>query len=271
MSFQMTPARTSLAGATVMAACACGAGNSTAKLITMTGFPATAKLTHPIFLGIGALLILSGLFRLNRRAAMIAAGGFIFLIAGSALTPPLMMSAAHEPWGGPQLLGAFFDLVFGAALGYAFWRSFPSPFPRATATGIAGTVAATGCNCCMVTGAIAGMIVSAGGSKLLFLVNPTVFFTGIAIAAAGLAMIRGIRPLPWLLAGAAITRWGGNALKLLTGDWMLGDVNMRFVPGYVIYLIGAGLVMTAWAVAYEPARTEEPTAVAGETAVPSPA
>ena len=266
MNLRMTPGRTSLIGAAVMAACACGAGNSSAKLITMAGFPATARITHPIFLGIGALLIFAGLFRVNRRAAMIAAGGFVFLILGAALTPPMMMSAAHEPWQAMQLLGALFYLVFGAALGYAFWLAFPSPFPRASAIGIAGTVAATGCNCCMVTGAIAGMFVTAGGSKGVFLVNPTVFFSGIAIAAIGLAMIRGLRPLPWLLAGAVITRWGGNVLKW-TGDWMVGDVNLRFIPGYIIYLIGAGLVMMAWAVAYQTVRTEEPAVVAGEPAL----
>ncbi len=261
----MTPGRMSLAGAAVMAACACGAGNSSAKLITMAGLPATAKITHPIFLAVGALLVVSGLIRLNRRAALIAAGGMVFLVLGAALTPPMMMSASREPWQAMQMLGALFYLIFGAAVGYAYWLAFPSPFPRAAATGIVGTVAATGCNCCMVTGAIAGIFVTAGGSKDVFLTNPTVFFSGIAVAAVGLAMIRGLRPLPWLLAGAVITRWGGNVLKW-TGDWMIGEVNLRFIPGYLIYLIGAGLVMTAWAVAYAPARTDEPV-VAGEPAL----
>lgn len=265
----MTPGRTSLAGAAVMAACACGAGNNSAKLLTMSGLPATAKLTHPIFLAVGALLIFSGLWRINRRAAAIAAGGFVMLVAGAILTPPMMMSAAHEPWHGPQLLGALFYLLFGAAVGYAFWLAFPSPFPKAAATGIIGTVAATGCNCCMVTGAVAGLLVSAGGSKTMFLSNPTVFFSGIALAAVGLAMIRGWRPLPWLIVGAVITRWGGNVLRL-TGDWMVGEANLRFIPGYAIYLIGAGLIMTAWAVAYEPSRSqrgEEVTTGVGEPAL----
>lgn len=266
MNLRLTPARSAMAGAAVMAACACGAGNSSAKLITMAGLPATAKLTHPIFLIAGALLIFSGLIRLNRRAAAIAAVGFIFLVAAAALTPPMMMSASRLPWQStPVLLGAVLYLFFGAALGYAYWLAFPSPFPRATATGIAGTVAATGCNCCMVTGAIAGLLVSAGGSKLVFYTNPTVFFGGIAIAAVGLAIMRGARPLPWLLAGAVVTRWGGNVLRW-TGDWMIGDVNLRFIPGYIIYLIGAGLVLRAWAVAYEPAVSEEPQ-IGGEPAL----
>lgn len=269
MNLALNPAQRSLTGVAVMAACACGAGNSSAKLLTMAGMHATPTLTHPIFLGIGALLIFSGLFAINRLAAAIAAGGFLFLVAGAALTPPMLMSSAHLPWEGAQLLGALFYLIFGAALGYAFFRAFPTPFPRAAATGIVGTVVATGCNCCMVTGAVAGLVVSAGGSKAIFLTNPTVFFSGIAIAGVGLAMLRGWRPLPWLLAGAVVTRWGGNLLRV-TGDWMVGDVNMRFIPGYLIYLIGAGLVMTAWAVAYERSRSQSPeevTTIVGEPAV----
>ncbi len=37
-----------------------------------------------------------------------------------------------------------------------------------------------------------------------------------------------------------------------------------------IYAIGAGLVMTAWAVAYQPLRTEEPEVIAGEPAMQRP-
>jgi len=29
-------------------------------------------------------------------------------------------------------------------------------------------------------------------------------------------------------------------------------VNLRFIPGYFMYLIGAALILKAWAVAYEP-------------------
>lgn len=267
MTVQMTPGRTALTGAVVMAACACGAGNSSAKLITMAGMPATARLTHPIFLAVAAILIFSGLWRANRRAGALAVGAFALLVAGAILTPPMMMSASKLPWAGPQILGAFVYLLFGAALGYAFWLAFPSPFPGAAATGIAGTAVATGCNCCMVTGAVAGLLVTAGGSKAVFFSNPTVFFSGIAVAAVGLAMMRGWKPLPWLFAGAVITRWGGNVLRL-TGDWMVGDVNLRFIPGYLIYLAGAGLVMTAWAVAYAPLRAQREEGVAS-TAEPA--
>ena len=259
---QFTPARTTLTGTTVLMACACGAGASTARLLQMGGMNATAKVTHPIFLGIGALLILRGLWQIERRAVFLAAAAFVTLVAASFLTPPMMMSATHEPWHGAQIIGGVLYLVFAAFLASAFWFAFPTPSnprPAAKAIALAGTAAATGCACCMVTGAMAGLAVTAGGSPGVFLQYGSMYFFGIAVAAAGLAMFRGFRPIPWLIAGAIVTRYGGDALKVL-GDWMVGDVNLRFIPGYMMYLIGAGLVMKAWAVAYEPVTEAEEVA-----------
>lgn len=271
MSLELTPGRRALAGTTVMMACACGAGNSSAKLMTMAGMPMTAKLPHSLLLLVGMALIFSAFWQIHRRAAGIAAVAFVTLGVAAILTPPMMMSASKLPWHGMQLVGAALYLISSAALAYAFFLAFPSPRPGATATALAGTAVATGCNCCMVTGAIAGLAVTAGGSKAVFLSNPTVFFSGLALAAVGLSFLRGVRPIPWLIAGAVITRWGGNALKYL-GDWMVGEVNLRFIPGYMIYLIGAGLIMTAWAVAYEPQRlrgNEEESGIVASPALQS--
>jgi hypothetical protein len=55
------------------------------------------------------------------------------------------------------------------------------------------------------------------------------YFFGIAVAAVGLAVFRGFRPIPWLIVGALVTRYGGDALRFL-GDWNVGDVNLRFIP-----------------------------------------
>lgn len=78
-----------------------------------------------------------------------------------------------------------------------------------------------------------------------------VFMAGALVTGIGLHRLSGIRPLPWLAAGTAISVWGGKALAL-TGDWTVGDVNLRFIPGYALYLIGAGLIVKAWALAFEP-------------------
>jgi hypothetical protein len=34
---------------------------------------------------------------------------------------------------------------------------------------------------------------------------------------------------------------------------MIGDVNLFFILNYAMYLVGAALILKAWAVAYEPA------------------
>lgn len=251
-----SPARTASAGAVILMACACGAGASSAKLLAMGGFPATSKLTHSLLLGVGVAAVLWGLARINRLALVLAATSFAVLGAAAALTPPNAMSAARLPWDGPRAAGGVLYLVFGALLGYAFWTALLSRGGRPAAAALFGTAVATGCSCCMVTGAIAGLAVTAGGAEDIFLRMPVVFFSGIAVTAGGLIRVGGWRTLPWLIAGAALTRYGGRGLQLI-GDWNVGEVNLRFIPGYLVYLAGAALVIKAWAVAYEPAAVAE--------------
>ncbi len=251
MRVQFTPARTTLIGTAILMACACGTGADSAKLLNMCGIAATPKLTHPLILSVGAVLILRGLWQIRRRAAWLAAISLVALAAAAAITPPSIMSAAYQPWHEPYIGGAILYLIFAAILGYAFWIAFPTPSQRpfAKALAFAGTALATGCSCCMVTGAIAGLGVTAGGSPALF--HGFSYFAGIAVAAIGLLMLRGFRPIPWLVAGGLVSHYGSSVLSIF-GNWMVGDVNLRFIPGYFIYLIGAALILKAWAVAYEP-------------------
>lgn len=263
MQMRFTPARSALTGVAVLMACACGAGANSAKLLGTS-----AKLTHSVMLSVGVVLVVYGLWRIMRPAALIAIGGFVALVAGAALTPPMMMSSSNVPWAATQVGGGVLYLLFAAALAYAFFVAFPSPRPVAFATALGGTAIASGCSCCMITGAVAGLASTAGGDPAIFMRMPVVFFTGIAVAAVGLARLAGFRPIPWLVAGALLTQFGGRGLQLL-GDWMVGGVNLRFIPGYLIYLLGAGLVMKAWAVAYEPIRTQHEQPVTGT--MPQPA
>jgi hypothetical protein len=254
MRVQFTPARTALIGTAILMACACGAGANSAKLLKMGGIDVTSKVTHSFILSVGALLIFRGLWQIQRRAAFFAAISFITLAAAAALTPPMMMSAAHEPWQGLQIVGGLLYLIFAAFLVYGFWIAFPTSTmarPAAKAIALAGTAASMGCACCMVTGAIAGLAVTAGGSPDLFLSHGFTYFSAIAVAAVGLAMFRGFRPIPWLISGALLTHYGSHAIGIFD-DWMGGDVNLRFIPVYMMYITGAALVMKAWAVAYEP-------------------
>lgn len=225
----------------------------------MAGMTTTPKLTHSLLLSVGALLVLRGLWQIGRRAALFAALSFLLLVFAAALTPPSVMSGAHEPWYGAQIIGGLLYLLFAGFLGYAFWVGFPAPLsprPAARAIALGGTAASIGCACCMVTGAIAGLAVTAGGSPDLFLKNGFTYFLAIAIAGLGLALFAGPRPIPWLIAGAHVTHYGTGAIGLLDG-WMFGDVNLRFILTYAVF-DGVGLVMKSWTVAYEPITRTEP-------------
>ena len=248
---KITPARMTLGGTAVLMACACSAGFDSARLLNMCGIAATPKITHPLILSVGVVLTLGGLWQVRRRAAWLAGISVIALAAAAAITPPSIMSSKYQPWHEPYIGGAILYLIFAATLVYAFWIAFPtqSPRPFAKALAFTGTALATGCSCCMVTGAIAGLGVTAGASPTLF--HGLTYFAGIALAAIGLLMLRGFRPIPWLIAGGLIGQYGGS-ISSVFGNWMVGDVNLRFIPGYFIYLIGAGLILKAWAVAYEP-------------------
>ena len=216
----------------------------------MCGVGATPKITHPLFLMVGVALILRGLSQIRRRAEWLAAISFVALGAAAAITPPSIMSTPYQPWREPYIGGAILYLIFAAILGYAFWIAFPtaSPRPFAKALAFTGTAVATGCSCCMVTGAIAGLGVTAGASPTLF--HGFTYFAGIGLAAVGLLLLGGLRPIPWLIVGGLIGHYGSNILSIF-GNWMVGDVNLRFIPGYFMYLIGAGLILKAWAVAYQ--------------------
>ena len=253
MKRRFTPARTTLVGATILMACACGAGSRTALLLTNGGMAVTPKVTHSFILGLGALPIFRGLWQIQRRAAWIAAASFVALAAAAALTPPSAMSLANEPWHGAQIIGALLYLVFAAFLAFAFWTAFPTPTalrPGAKAVALAGTAASIGCVCCMVTGAITGLLITAGGGPAIFYSHGSTYFAAIAVAAIGLAMFSGFRPIPWLIAGALVTHYGSHWIGIFD-DSMGGDINLRFIPVYLMYLIGSALVLKAWAVAYE--------------------
>src|SRR6266705_1682016 len=96
MRVQFTPARTTLIGTAILMACACGTGANSAKLLNMCGIAATPKMTHPLILSVGAVLILRGLWQIRRRAAWLAAISFVGLAAAAAITPPSIMSAAYH-------------------------------------------------------------------------------------------------------------------------------------------------------------------------------
>jgi hypothetical protein len=219
------------------------------------GLGTTNRMVHPVFIAVAAGLIIYGLWRMARSSGYLALGAFGLLAVGAALTPPMAMSARAMPWDALQITGAFFYLGAAALLGYAFWRTFPSPKPAASGTAIGGAALATGCTCCMVTGALSGLFVTGGASSQIIQTNTIalIFWSGLAIAAVGLLQLGGWRSAVLVPVGGLIIRYGPQLLAL-TGDWTIGDANLRAFPSYAIQVLGAGVILLGFVTAYRTAR-----------------
>lgn len=257
MSTAITPNRASLGGSSIIMACACGTAASTMKLMAIAGIAATTKVLHPVFFGIGAALIVYGLWRTARQSAYLAVAAFAIFGAGAWLTPPGQMTmkgsemaAGHPgiPWGTTQMFGASLYLVGIALLAYAFWRAFPARKPKASAAAIGGMAVATGCTCCLVEGAIAGMAVTTGASATIE-TAPIIFWGALAVVAVALYRLGGWRAAMWVPAGGIIVKYAPTALAL-TPNVMVGTVNLRFIPSYIMTVIGVGVIMYGFAKAY---------------------
>ncbi|MBA4157374.1 MAG: hypothetical protein H0X65_07850 [Gemmatimonadetes bacterium] len=251
MSRVFTPPRTALGGTAILMACACGTATTTATLAASAGLGATNRIVHPIFIAVAAGLIIYGLWRMARTSGYLAVSAFGLLGVGAALTPPMAMSSGAMPWGTLQVAGALLYLGAAALLGYAFWRAFPSPKPAASGTAIGGVALATGCTCCMVTGALAGLFVTGGASSQIFQTNSIalIFWTGLAVAAAGLFQLGGWRAAVLVPVGGLIIKYAPQLLAL-TGDWMVGGANLRAFPSYAVQIAGAGVILLGFVTAY---------------------
>jgi len=254
----LSPTRAALGGTAILMACACGAATNSVKLVALAGVGASPTLLHPVFIAIAASLTVYGLWRTSRVSAYLALGAFAVLAVAAALTPPMVMSTKALPWNPSQLAGGGLYLVAAGILVYAFWRAFPSPRPAASAVAMSGAALATGCTCCMVTGAVAGMAATAGANVSLVESSPLLFWAGLTLAAAGLLRLGGLRAALWVPAGGLIVKYGPEVLRL-TGDWMVAGVNLRFLPSYLITMAGTGAIMFGFSVAYEAARSRSDT------------
>lgn len=255
MATPLTPSRASVGGTSIIMACACGAASSSVKLGAMAGLGATTKIVHPVFFGIGAILMLYGLSRTARASAYIAGVAFAIIGLAAWITPPGKMTmkgstmAVHPglPWDSTLMIGAALYVIGAAILAYAFWRAFPSRKPAASATALGGMAVATGCTCCVVTGAVAGIAFTTGAS--VFETTPILFWGGLTAVAIGLYRLGGLRAAILVPAGGVIIKYAPNVIKL-AGDYMVGPVNLRFIPSYLITVAGAAVITYGFAVAY---------------------
>lgn len=133
--------------------------------------------------------------------------------------------------------------------------------PRAA---IGGMALATGCTCCMFTGALAGLFVTGGASSQFFHSNAIsfIFWTGLAITALGLYRLSGWRAAVLVPIGGLTIRYMPRLIAL-TGDWMIGDANIRAFPSYAVQIAGAGVILLGFVVAYQIAQARAMEAGAG--------
>lgn len=249
-----TPARAALGGTAVIMACACGAASSSATLLAAAGIPASTRTVHPVFIGVAAGLMIAGLWRVARASGYLAVAGFATLALAALLTPPTVMTTKALPWNPAQISGGILYLVAAGFVGYAFWRAFPTPQPGSSVLAVGGAALATGCTCCMVTGAVAGLATTAGASASIVESTSLLYWSGLAAATLGLFRLGGLAAA-WLVpAGGLIARYGPELLKV-AGDWTVAGANLRFVPSYLIAVAGSGVIMYGFGRAYRAARS----------------
>ena len=112
---------------------------------------------------------------------------------------------------------------------------------------------ATGCTCCMFTGAMAGLAATGGATVVQS--TPLLFWTGLAIVAAGLHRLGGWQAAAWVPIGGTIIEYGPELLKL-TGDWLWSGVNFRSFAQYPLTVLGAAVLLYGFVIAYRRARRE---------------
>jgi hypothetical protein len=238
-----------LGGAAWLAACSCGVATGTVGLLALGGVTATNPVVHPVLVGVGAALLLGGLWHVSRTAAAWAAAGLMLIAGGAVLAPPSSMTLANIPHSGLQFGGLWLYLGGAALIVVGFLEAYPPPTRNATVAA-SGMAVAAGCNCCMVTGALAGILGTVGFGMPWIYSEPVIFWTAMGLVTYGLFRVGGWRPAALVPVGALVI-WGGpQVLRALWPDMMLQDVNLRFIPAFLVVLAGLGLILYGFVLAY---------------------
>ena len=246
---QPSGVKTSLAGAAVLAACACGASTRLAGLNASYGGTATAYMFHPIFLAVGGALILIGLWRRQRRLPFFALLGLGLLMAGEFLIRPMSISPDTH-FSTMQILGLLSSLAAAALLVYSFYRAYPSSRPAAALTAMSGAAAATGCDCCLVTMGVTGTLQALLPSQPWLSQTLSLYVVAAALMAFGLGRLGGLTPALVAVAGQAwVYYWLELPYSSLPTISMHG-INVNFMIKYPMMLSGTLIVMGAFALAY---------------------
>src|SRR5919199_5500248 len=250
----LNPTGAAVVGTAIVMTCACSTSGQAAKAVALLGVAATKPVAHVTFVAVGAALVLYGLWHTRRQSAVLGAIAFGILAVAATLTPSSAMSTATSsmhgslPWNAVEMLGGALYVVAGATLAYSFWRAFPSPNPAASATAMSGMVLATGCACCLVSGAVAGMAITGGVSPLYMEDVQLTYWIGLAAVTVGLFRLGGARAAVYALAGGAVGRIATGIVLAKTPG-----VNWLQFGKYSIALAGMLALTYSFVVAYRAA------------------
>ena len=250
MSTDSTRVAMSVTGAAVLAACACGTSAGIGRFTGSFGAPAATAQIHPLFVVIGGVFILAGLWRLGTSVRVLALLGVTLLVTSELLTPPMSLHGVHLSGG--QIGGLLASLAAAVALVAAFFRAYPSHQPSAALTAMSGAAMSTGCNCCLVTMGITGTLHAALPTQTWLGQTSTIYIAAASLMAIGLFRLRGVAPALMAVAGQSFVYFWlelpYSSLPKVTAH----GVSVNFVIKYPMMFLGALLVMGAFAFAYRP-------------------
>ena len=255
----------SLSGVAVLAACACGTGSRIAQIGHSFGVAGSLHSVHAIFVAVGSALIVGGLWQRERIAAGLGLAAVALLMLGEFLAPPMSVHAGAAV-SVAQIFGFISSLIAAVLLVAAFYRAYPSRNPSASLTAMSGSVMALGCNCCLVTMALAapGRVFLPGetwaGSSLTF------YAIGAALMATGLGRLGGFGAAAVAVLGQAFVYFWLELPYSALPSFTLRGVDANFMIKYPVMLAGALTVMGAFVLAY---RTQEKRVFAPPS-LPSP-
>jgi hypothetical protein len=249
MRNEVTGAATSLTGAALLAACACGTSSGIARVSGSFGYQSGIGTIHPSFVAVAGVLIVTGLWLVNRRSAFIALGGMLLLLAGDFLAPPMSLSRGLFA-NSSQVAGLLGSLLSAALLVFAFFRAFPSVHPRSSLMAMSGAAMATGCNCCLITMGMTSLAHSIMPSELWLMRTLTVYIGAAILMSVGLARIGGPVPAATAVLGVAFNYFWLELPYSSLPQLLIHGVNANFVIKYLMMLTGGLITMYGFALAF---------------------
>lgn len=239
------PVWSAAAGGTLLATCLCPAGRilfggGTAMASTRPGIN-----VYTIVLGTAALLIVLGLGRISRRAAILATAGAATFFVANLVAPQPTMAARALGTHGPQHFLGFALLLTGIGL---IVSGFLSAFPTRRNTGASRCAAgafgaAAGCACCVSIGSAVWLGVGAGALSAIPAspwADGVPFMALMLVAALALHRVAGPHWALLALAGAVIAIGGDEGLKPLLAD------DIELLPRLLVTLLGTATIMYAF-------------------------